>query len=137
MQPLHDPLTPSCDGMPCAEAATDAAGIMRREFATAYRAINVRVRALRELRASPVFSGQAEREALKEVESALLARDEIENRYARLGHVATPVVRNGYVQDIQFQSPPAKGEVMASFSMSFVVTEFGMPLGEALTPENS
>lgn len=87
-----------------------------------YREINHCVRDLRAIQAAPHYSAESERGALQAVERAILARDALENKYARLGMIATPIVQNGFIREIQIATPPAPAmEEPSIISMCFTV----------------
>jgi hypothetical protein len=116
----RDDLTPRCEDD--ADVETNAAvAQMRREFIAAYRDINQCASELRRVRRGAKISAKRERAALQAVERAILARDALENKYARLGLSATPVVKDGLVRTIHFSKPRPREEQPSVISMCFAV----------------
>ncbi|MBI4659573.1 MAG: hypothetical protein HY735_12100 [Verrucomicrobia bacterium] len=74
------------------------------EFLAAYYDLNCLCARLLEIRARPDSPqrGNDERECLQAVEKALIVRDGLEDRYAPLGVIAEPVVKEGFTEDVKF-----------------------------------
>jgi hypothetical protein len=120
----HTPsdLMPLCSGEPfdVMDDLTEFAA-MKRAVALAYREINLRARDLRQVREASPFSPAAEHAALQAIERSLLARDALENEWSRLGFVATPIVENGFICDIEFGAPGSLDDEPSMISMCFGV----------------
>jgi hypothetical protein len=115
-----DELRPRCDFRPANEADAAIYDPMQEEFLSAYQAINHRVRELRAIRAGPSSADQ-EHAAQQAVERALLARDAVEDKYTRLGIIATPIVRDGFIREIQLRTPRPQEAEPSIISMTFSV----------------
>jgi hypothetical protein len=113
-------LYPKCDqGPPPSPFDTSSAAITKLEFLAAYYEINQgysRLLAARAQNARP----EEERAALEAIERALLARDALEDKYARLGVAATAEFVDGYARNVNFVQPhrPLAG---SSLAMLFAV----------------
>ena len=115
--------------------------VIAREFLAAYYAINVRSRQLIELRARPRGTNfpRLERAALQAIETALIQRDELEDRYAPFGVLAEPEARDGVTVNVRFTfgSTDAAGRFRAEPIVSSAFLEFRVPenkRGRSLTP---
>jgi hypothetical protein len=118
-------LLPTCDGVPLPEPddlENDPRGPMKLEFGAAYYAINGAYRQLLDARKAPSPSEQRERAALQAIECAILQRDALEDKYAPTGMLATPVLANGIIRDIQFIMPKPFPYQPSQISMCFAVT---------------
>lgn len=125
-----DELRPRCDFSPASDADAATCNPMLEEFITAYHVINHRVRELRAIQAAPSSADQ-EHAAQQDVERALLERDAVEDRYARLGIIATPIVRDGFIREIRLSTPRPQKEGPSIISMTFSVLP---PSGSEVPP---
>lgn len=112
-----------------------------REFLAAYYAINVCYGRLMDLRARPrgVDFARLERTALQAIDTALIQRDELEDRYAPFGVLAEPEARVGFTVNVRFTfgSTDAAGRFRAEPIVSSAFLEFRVPdqkRGRSLTP---
>ena len=127
MSPSSDTLDllPLCDGAPLGEVPGSPDRIqMMRAFAEVYREINSCARRLRHVRAAAQLNAADERAALQAMERALVIRDALDDEHAQRGVIAVPVVKDGFVRDIQFTTPSPADEESSVISMCFSV----MPL---------
>jgi hypothetical protein len=133
---------------PTANGATEPVGgadarneTIAREFLAAYYAINLRYARLHELRTGLRGEdfGRHERKALQAIETALIQRDELEDRYAPFGVLAEPETRDGFTVNVRFTfgSTDATGRFRAEPIVSSAFLEFRVPehsRGRNLTP---
>jgi hypothetical protein len=127
-------LLPACDGALPPEPhewESNPRARMKFEFAAAYYEINSSYRQLLAARKTPSPFEQRERAALQAIECAILRRDALEDKYAPTGVLATPVLMNGVVTDIQFLTPRPSREQPSMISMCFAVTP---PVGQDHDP---
>jgi len=122
-------LVPTCDGKPLAQlkgADTNAKTLwnLKREFVDVYHVVNRHYAKLREHRARrPTERDQpSERLLLQKIETALIAKENLENRSAARGISVTPVYRDGFTIDLRFQHPGAAKYLVAGSSASRFVT---------------
>ena len=75
------------------------------EFLAAYYDLNCEYARLLEVRRGEPSPqrGEAERRRLQAIEKVLIVRDALEDRYAPLGVVTEPVVRDGFTMDVRIK----------------------------------
>jgi len=73
------------------------------DFLAAYYELNREYARLREVRQQPDSPerNEADRERLQAIEKVLILRDGLEDRYAPLGVIAEPVVKDGFTVDLK------------------------------------
>jgi hypothetical protein len=95
---------PSANGKPAPPAdSTERNDLIMLEFLAAYYEINREYARLLEVRKEPESPERsaAERERLQAIESVLILRDGLEDRYAPFGVIAEPVVKDGFTVDLK------------------------------------
>jgi len=106
---------PRADGKPApARLSKDRNDRIKLRFLTAYCRLNrcyanLLVARSRKL-SSPTRSELSERVALRQVERALRARDELEDKYACYGVIAEPVIDQGFTVDVRFSFGSARSK---------------------------
>jgi hypothetical protein len=128
-QNLNDPrlredfnpaLWPQCDhGDLPANAEANASTDRKLAFLAAYYALNLSYSRLVSVRAA-AHDAEEERKSLQAIESALLARDALDDKYAPVGIVASPDFENGFVRNVNFVQPQLP-RVGSSLTMLFAV----------------
>ena len=130
---------PRADGKPApARHSKDRNDRIKLRFLTAYRRLNRCYANLLEARrkklSGPTRSELSERVALRQVEKALRARDELEDKYACYGVIAEPVIANGFTVDVRFSfgSARAKAQREAEGIYSSAYVPIPLPRGVIL-----
>lgn len=100
-------LVPGCDGRPLATVPrAEPWRAVKARFVAAYHQINECYARLVELRRQrPAPGPAAERSLLQAIESALLAKEALEDRWVSRGVVAVPQQSNGFTVNLQFSYP--------------------------------
>ncbi len=114
-------LTPRCVLRNATGANPELLEEMTREFVAAYRNINQCVRELRSAQTASEFSRGRVHTAQQGVERAILARDALEDRYARKGMIATPIVRDGFIREVELSVPQASAGEPEVLTLCFPV----------------
>ena len=99
--PERFPLSNGKKGPP--PGSEERSDLIKIEFLSVYYRLNHAYSELLKVRASsPENKIKSEREALRAVETILIARDELEDLHAPAGVLAQPVVKDGFTVDITF-----------------------------------
>jgi hypothetical protein len=127
-------LFPMCDGAPWTdERAAGPNGRFKLQFLEACWRINQAYDRLVALRKSPGFASTnpRERRLLRQIETAIVARERIEDRHAARGIVASLVYREGFTVDVRFcdvHTARERGSVSITSSSS-VRLNIALPTG--------
>jgi hypothetical protein len=108
------------------------------EFLSAYYYLNCEYRRLREARqlAPSPQRAVAERERLQAIEKVLIVRDALEDRYAPLGVIADPVVKDGFAVDLTITFGNADAAGRPHQNLYTITAEVPIPLPKGLKLED-
>ena len=108
------------------------------EFLAAYYRLNCQYARLLEVRKQPASPERtdAERKCLQEVEKVLIIRDALEDRYAPLGVITEPVVREGFTVDLKVQFGNMDGAGRRRCDLYTLTTVIPVPMPQGIKLED-